>query len=503
MYDIAIIGGGMNGCGIARDASGRGLSVLLAERDDLAIGTSAASTKLIHGGLRYLEHYEFRLVRESLKEREVLWGMAPHIIWPLRFVLPHHRGLRPAFIIRLGLFLYDHLGGRKLLPGTKSLDLRSDPSGRPLKPEFKRGFEYSDCWVQDARLVVLNAMDAAARKADIRVRTEMRGARRVGDHWEVDLLNRLTGAEETVQARILVNAAGPWVGQVLANRLGQNASSRVRLVKGSHIVVPRLYDHERAYIFQNADGRIIFAIPYEREFTLIGTTDVDFTGDPSDVRIEPDEIGYLCAAASEYFIKPVQPQDVIWTYSGVRPLYDDGGSAAQEVTRDFVLELDAPDTEAPLLSVFGGKITTYRHLAEEALKKLQPWMKSAGPLWTRGATLPGGDFPVQGFDALVDTLTAAFPDLPRRLLHRLARAYGTRVHQLLKGCRTVSDLGRCFGADLHEREVRYLVENEWARKADDILWRRSKLGLHFTADERTALEEWLQSHPLTTAANAA
>jgi glycerol-3-phosphate dehydrogenase len=503
MYDIAIIGGGVNGCGIARDAAGRGLSVLLAEKDDLASGTSAASTKLIHGGLRYLEHYEFGLVRESLKEREVLWAMAPHIIWPLRFVLPHHRGLRPAFVIRLGLFLYDHLGGRRLLPPTRTLDLRSDPAGRPLRAEFKRGFEYSDCWVEDARLVVLNATDAAARGGEIRVRTEMRGARREGGHWQIDLQDRLSGREETIAARVLINAAGPWVGQVLANRIGQNANARVRLVKGSHIVVRRLFDHDRAYIFQNADGRIVFAIPYECDFTLIGTTDVDFSGDPANVRIDDAEIAYLCDAASQYLAKPVRTDDVVWTYSGVRPLYDDGGTAAQQVTRDFVLELDASNTAAPLLSVFGGKITTYRRLAEEALKKIGPWIANARPAWTRGATLPGGDFPVQGFVSLVSDLAASFPEIPKSLLTRLAHAYGTRVRNILSGCHQVADLGHCFGADLYEREVLHLITHEWARTAEDILWRRSKLGLRLTPDERKALEEWLQSHPLTMSANAA
>jgi glycerol-3-phosphate dehydrogenase len=501
MYDIAVIGGGVNGCGIARDAAGRGLSVLLVEKDDLASGTSAASTKLIHGGLRYLEHYEFGLVRESLKEREVLWAMAPHIIWPLRFVLPHHQGLRPAFIIRLGLFLYDHLGGRKLLPPTRTLDLREHPAGKPLKPEFKKGFEYSDCWVEDARLVVLNAMDAAQRGADIRVRTELLNARRKGDHWEAEVADRTTGRTETIRARILVNSAGPWVADVLARRLGRNTQSRVRLVKGSHIVVPRLTEHDRAYIFQNADGRIIFAIPYERDFTLIGTTDIEFTGDPANVQIDPDEISYLCDAASEYFKAPVRTNQVVWTYSGVRPLYDDGGEAAQAVTRDFVLELDATEGQAPLLSVFGGKITTYRHLAEEALKKLSEWLGNVGPAWTRGATLPGGDFPARGFDALTDEIASGFPGLPRPLIERLARAYGTRTYRIIDGCQQTSDLGRRFGADLYEREVAYLAEAEWAREPDDILWRRSKLGLRFTSEERGALEEWLTAHEPVAAAS--
>lgn len=503
MYDIAIIGGGVNGCGIARDAAGRGLSVLLLERDDIASGTSAASTKLIHGGLRYLEHYEFGLVRESLKEREVLWAMAPHIIWPLRFVLPHHKGLRPGFIIRMGLFLYDHLGGRKLLPASKRLDLRIDSAGAPLKSQFKHGFEYSDCWVEDARLVVLNAMDAAHRGADIRVRTEMQSAHRVGSHWDMSVLDRTSGQTQNLQAKILVNAAGPWVGEVLTRRLGRNTQSRIRLVKGSHIVVPRLFDHDRAYIFQNADGRIIFAIPYERDFTLIGTTDIEISGDPDQAHITPDEVAYLCEAVSEYFKKPVEPSDVVWTYSGVRPLYDDGDEDAKSVTRDFVLEVDAPDGQAPLLSTFGGKITTYRHLAEVALKKIAPWIGDAGPSWTRGAELPGGDFPVDGFAELVDSLAAQAPSISRTLLLRLARAYGTRAAKILQGCKTISDLGRHFGADLYEREVSYLVDHEWARTPDDILWRRSKLGLRFSQDEHERLGEWLRTHPPRLAVNAA
>lgn len=503
MYDIAIIGGGVNGCGIARDAAGRGLSVLLLERNDIASGTSSASTKLIHGGLRYLEHYEFRLVRESLREREVLWAMAPHIIWPLRFVLPHHKGLRPAFIIRLGLFLYDRLGGRKLLPATKRLDLSTDAAGEPLKATFKRGFEYSDCWVEDARLVILNAMDAAQRGADIRVRTEMQTAERSGDHWDISILDRLSGQTENLQAKILINAAGPWVGEVLTGRLGRNTRSPIRLVKGSHIVVTRLFDHNRAYIFQNADGRIVFAIPYERDFTLIGTTDIEISGEPDQAHITPDEVSYLCGAVSEYFKKPVEPSDVVWSYSGVRPLYDDGDEDAQSVTRDFVLELDAPDGQPPLLSVFGGKITTYRHLAEEVLKKIAPWIADAGASWTRGAQLPGGDFPVDNFTGMVEELETDAPFLPPPLLVRLSGAYGTRAAHIVEGCKSMADLGQYFGADLYEREVSYLVNQEWARTADDILWRRSKLGLRFTQAERDGLEQWLKTHPPRLAANAA
>ncbi|HEY0567060.1 MAG TPA: glycerol-3-phosphate dehydrogenase, partial [Xanthobacteraceae bacterium] len=388
-YDLAIIGGGVNGTGIARDAAGRGASVILFEQSDLASGTSSASTKLIHGGLRYLEHREFRLVRESLAEREVLWRLAPHIIWPLRFVLPSDEGVRPRWLVRLGLFLYDHIGGRERLPATKSLDLTRDPAGQPLNPRLKRAFEYSDCWVEDSRLVVLNARDAADRGAVIRTRSRVVAAERAPDHWRVAVDSE--GVRETVVARVLVNAAGPWVGEVLANVVQAPPPAAVRLVQGSHIVVPRLFADERAYIFQNRDGRIIFAIPYERDFTLIGTTDRDYVGNPSDVTADGDEITYLCAAASLYFRAPVQPTHVVWSFAGVRPLHDTGADAAQRATRDYMLSLD--ETDAPLLSVFGGKITTYRVLAEAALAKLAPRLTAAAkPDWTATAPLPGGDF---------------------------------------------------------------------------------------------------------------
>ncbi|MFO1173139.1 MAG: glycerol-3-phosphate dehydrogenase [Hyphomicrobiaceae bacterium] len=503
MYDIAIIGGGINGCGIARDAAGRGLSVLLAEKGDLASGTSSASTKLIHGGLRYLEHYEFRLVREALAEREVLLGMAPHIAWPLRFVLPHHDKLRPAWMIRIGLFLYDHLGGRRILPASRRIDLSREPSGAPLKPAYRSGFEYSDCWVDDARLVVLNAIDAKRRGADIRVRTEVVHATRANGHWLLELEDKTTGAQQTAEARMLVNAAGPWVGEVLKAHLGVRSRGKVRLVKGSHIVVPKLFDHDRAYIFQNADRRIVFAIPYERDFTLIGTTDVDYAGDPADVAITPDEITYLCAAVSGYFNTPVEPSHVRWTYSGVRPLYDDGSSAAQEATRDFVLELDAARDEAPLLNVFGGKITTYRRLAEGALDKLKPHLRGKTSTWTAGATLPGGDFPVDGFPALLRRIRDACPGLGEETASRLARTYGTTALELLGGASSLQDLGIHFGAGLTEREVRHLVENEWARTAGDILWRRTKLGLRLDAAAASHLAQWLDGITRSSSAVAA
>lgn len=494
MFDIAIIGGGVNGCGIARDAAGRGLSVLLAEKGDLASGTSSASTKLIHGGLRYLEHYEFRLVREALAEREVLLGMAPHIVWPLRFVLPHHSKLRPAWLIRIGLFLYDHLGGRRLLPASRRVDLGREPTGAPLRPAYKKGFEYSDCWVDDARLVVLNAIDAQRRGADIRVRTEVVRAERANGHWRLELMDKATGERQTAEARALVNAAGPWVGEVLVDHIRAHSAAKARLVKGSHIVVPRLYDHDRAYIFQNADRRIVFAIPYERDFTLIGTTDVDYTGDPAEATITPEEVAYLCEAVSGYFRKPVAPADVRWTYSGVRSLYDDGSTAAQEATRDFVLDLDEAGGTAPLLNVFGGKITTYRRLAEAALRKLAPHLRAKGGPWTAGATLPGGDFPVDGFPALLARIREACPGLGEETTARLGRTYGTTALELLRGATSLQDLGIHFGAGLTEREVAHLVTNEWARTAEDILWRRTKLGLRVGEEGAAQLAGWLAQH---------
>ncbi len=393
IYDLFIIGGGVNGCGIARDAVGRGLSVFLAEQGDLASGTSSASTKLIHGGLRYLEHYEFRLVREALIEREVLLKAAPHIIWPLRFVLPHHKGLRPWPILRLGLFLYDHLGGRKILPATRSVNLKTDVTGQPLKGDFTRGYEYSDCWVEDARLVVLAARDAKARGADIRVRTKCVSARRADGVWELTIAGP-GGAEEKIRARALINSAGPWVSQVLGAVVGRNDPDKIRMVKGSHLVVDKLYDHDRCYIFQNADGRICFAIPYEQDFTLIGTTDEDHKGDPGSPRISDAETDYLLKAVSEYFKTPVTRKNVRWAYSGIRPLYDDGASKAQEATRDYVLKLDHPEGGAPLLSVFGGKITTARKLAESAMEKIAPFFPAMGKPWTDKAPLPAETSPM-------------------------------------------------------------------------------------------------------------
>jgi glycerol-3-phosphate dehydrogenase len=505
-YDLAIIGGGINGCGIARDAAGRGWRVFLCEQADLGSGTSSASTKLIHGGLRYLEHHEFRLVHEALVEREVLWGIAPHIIWPLRFVLPHHTQLRAAWLLRLGLFIYDHLGGRKRLLPTRTLDLRSDQAGAVLKPAFIRGFAYSDCWVEDSRLVVLNARDAADRGATIAPRTACVSAERSDGAWSVRLRDQATGGQRIIRARALVNAAGPWVAEVAGSVVRANVAAAIRLVQGSHIVVPKLYDHDSAYIFQNADGRIIFLIPFEHDFTLIGTTDQDYTGDPSDVRITAAETEYLCRSASEYLRCPVTPDQVVWSYSGVRPLFDDGSDAPEQATRDYVLKLDAPGDAPALLSVFGGKITTYRRLAEAALSMLQPHLPAlpgqAVPAravgeqavgghvagWTGRTPLPGGDFPLDGFDASVATAAARYPFMPRPTLHRLFRAYGTRADSIIAPAKSFADLGHVFGADLTETELRYLIDAEWARTAEDVAWRRSKLGLRLTAAEIAGID---------------
>jgi glycerol-3-phosphate dehydrogenase len=501
-YDLAIIGGGINGCGIARDAAGRGLSVFLCDQGDLAGATSSASTKLIHGGLRYLEQYEFRLVHEALAEREVLLRAAPHIIRPLRFVLPHHAGLRPRWLLRLGLFVYDHLGGRRLLPASKSLDLRNDPAGAPLKPGYTFAFEYSDCWVDDSRLVVLNAVDARSHGASINPRTRCVAAERQGETWRLTLEQVETGNLTTIGASALVNAAGPWVAEVLNHVVHANTPAHVRLVKGSHIVVPRLFNHDRAYIFQNADARIVFAIPYERDYTLIGTTDQDYHGDLAAVAAEDGEIAYLCAAASEYFRVPVRRDSIVWTYSGVRPLYDDGASKAQEATRDYVIELEAPLGAAPLLTVFGGKITTYRRLAEAVLERLAAYLP-VGRAWTAKASLPGGDFPVGGAADLVRSLRNAHPFLAESHGQRLVRAYGTRAAALLKGAQRNEDLGKRFGADLTEAEVAYLVDEEWAVTAADILWRRSKLGLWLSPTETAALDQWLVGAKTSASAPAA
>ena len=493
--DLAVIGGGINGCGIARDAAGRGLSVYLCEMGDLAGATSSWSTKLVHGGLRYLEHFEFRLVREALIEREALWAIAPHIIEPLRFVLPHHKGLRPAWLLRMGLFLYDHLGGRKRLPGTQTVDLTRDAAGAPLKSGlFAKGFVYSDCRVDDSRLTVLNAMSARDFGARIETRTQAISAHRTDGCWQLTVQDTRDGATRTIRARALVNAAGPWVADVLTGALKTRTRARVRLVQGSHIVVRRLYDHDRCYIFQNADGRIFFAIPYQHDFTLIGTTDRDYQGDPAQVAATPEEIAYLCDSANVYFQRSITAADVVWAYSGVRPLYDDGASEAKAATRDYVLDLDGAAGEAPLLSIFGGKITTYRRLAEAALARLTPALPELANRvgWTAASALPGGDFPVDGGPALVEDLRTRFPFIPPDLASRYVRTYGTRaITGLLQGCSRAADLGHDFGATLSEREVRYLMREEWAQTTEDVAWRRTKLGLHMTPADLQGLEAFM------------
>ncbi len=488
--DLFIIGGGINGCGIARDAAGRGLSVALAEMNDLASATSSASTKLFHGGLRYLEYYEFRLVREALIERETLLSAMPHIAWPMRFVLPHNKGMRPAWLLRLGLFIYDHLGGRKILPATQTIDLRRDPAGKPLKPGFTRAFEYSDCWVEDSRLVVLNARDAATRGAQIMTGTRVVSAERHADHWQVSLALP-DGTTETMAARVLVNAGGPWVGEIISGVLQINSPEKVRLVRGSHIVTRRLFDHDKCYFFQGADGRIIFAIPYETDFTLIGTTDQDHHGAPGDAKCTPEEQEYLCTFASQYFARPVTRDDIVWTYSGVRPLYDDGAKTATAATRDYVLSLDT--TAAALLNVFGGKITTYRRLAEAAMEKLAPQFPGMAGRWTAGAALPGGDFPVGAVAATITKLAGDYPFLSPFWARRLVRAYGTEAQAVLGTARTAAELGIDFGATLTQREVEWLMAREFAHSAVDVVWRRSKLGLRLSNDQVRALDHWMQT----------
>jgi glycerol-3-phosphate dehydrogenase len=491
VYDIAIIGGGINGCGIARDAAGRGLSVLLVEKDDLAGATSSSSTKLIHGGLRYLEHYEFSLVREALQEREVLLGLAPHIIWPMRFVLPHHAGLRPAWLIRLGLFLYDHIGGRRRLPASTSLKLARRPEGAPLQNQFVRAFEYSDCWVDDARLVVLNAVDAAARGAEVRVGTEMVSAARADGRWLLELRHGASGETGTAEARRLVNAAGPWVADVLTRRVRSDQEASIRLVRGSHIVVPRMFSHHKAYIFQNTDDRVVFAIPYEDEFTLIGTTDVDVGEDPEAAQIATAETEYLCAAVNAYFSEPIEPDDVVWSYAGIRPLFDDGETSAQETTRDYVLEMDGGGADAALLNIYGGKITTYRRLAEEAVAMIADGLPAAQGPWTANAVLPGGDLGAGGTAALAGELRQDCPALTPELAARLARTYGTCARRILADVTREQDLGRHFGAGLYQREVEHLIQREWAVSAEDIIWRRTKLGLRLGPAQRKDLAAWL------------
>lgn len=507
--DLFIIGGGINGCGIARDAVGRGLSVTLAEQGDLAQATSSASTKLFHGGLRYLEYFEFRLVREALEERETLLVAMPHISWPMRFVLPYHpdmrfegetptgklmarlmpwmKGRRPAWLIRLGLFMYDTLGGRKILPATRTLNLTTDPAGAALQKRFAHAYEYSDCWIEDAKLVSLNARDAAQRGAKIHTRTRVISATRAGDLWQIT--TESAQGQTTHTARALVNAGGPWVEDIIRNIARINSSEGVRLVRGSHIVTRKLYDHDRCYFFQGSDGRIIFAIPYEQDFTLIGTTDKDHQSAPGNAICTDEERDYLLDFASQYFAKPVTVDDVVWTYSGVRPLYNDGATSATAATRDYVLSLD--QNGAPLLNVFGGKITTHRRLAESALAKLTPFFPHAKPAWTARAPLPGGDFPHTDVAKLTANLAQSYPFLTPAWAARLIRAYGSEAKTLLGAAKTAADLGQNFGATLTEAEVRWLISHEFAVEAADIIWRRTKLGLRLNPEQISQLSAFM------------
>lgn len=509
-YDIFIIGGGINGCGIARDAAGRGYSVALAEMNDLASGTSSTSTKLFHGGLRYLEFFEFRLVREALKEREVLLSAMPHIAWPMRFVLPFHKdmrfdsdtptsrllsfampwmkGRRPAWLIRLGLFLYDNMDGRKYLPATATINLATAPEGEPLQDQFQRAYEYSDCWVQDARLVVLNARDAADRGAEIMTRSKVTSAKRENGQWQIEV--DTPDGHKSFTAKTLINAGGPWVSDVLQNTVQSNQPGTIRLVRGSHIVVPKLYQHDKAYFFQGTDGRIIFSIPYEQDFTLIGTTEAAHD-DPSTPPVCSDEErDYLINFASQYFKQPIKAEDIVWTYSGVRPLYEDGAKSATAATREYVLKIEDQDGAA-LLNIFGGKITTYRKLAEAALEKLAPHLPNTSEPWTAGVALPGGDFPVDGFDALTEKLTAEHPFLSRSWATRLARYYGTDAFEMLDGTTSAEDLGEDFGATITTRELDWARDREWVRTADDFLWRRGKLGLRISQEQAEKINAYL------------
>lgn len=511
-YDLFIIGGGINGCGIARDASGRGLKVGLAEMNDLASATSSASTKLFHGGLRYLEYFEVRLVREALIERETLLRAMPHISWPMRFVLPYHkdmrfegdtptskvlnivmpwmRGRRPAWLIRLGLFMYDNLGGRKILPGTKTVDLRTDPAGEGIEDRFEKAYEYSDCWIEDSRLVVLNARDAEDRGAKIMVRTKVVSTLRHDDHWVVQLVDQDSGAERVIRAKMLVNAAGPWVGDIIQSKVRLNTTEGVRLVRGSHIVTKRLFDHDKCYFFQGTDGRIIFAIPYETDFTLIGTTDAE-QDDPNTKPVCTDEErDYLVAFANQYFKRDITKDDVVWRYSGVRPLYDDGASSATAATRDYTLKVDT-NGGAPILNIFGGKITTYRRLAQSALGKISPFFDNVTDDWTAGVPLPGGNFPVDGVATLIANLKSDYPFLSDTWAKRLVRAYGTDAKVMLGDAKTADDLGADFGATLTEVEAEWLMDREYARRAEDIVWRRNKLGLRMTDQQVAMLDAWM------------
>lgn len=497
--DIFIIGGGVNGCGIARDAAGRGLKVTLCEQGDLGQGTSSSSSKLIHGGLRYLEYYEFGLVRKALAEREVLLRVAPHIVHPLRFLLPYHKALRPAWFIRLGLFIYDHLGGRKLLPATKTIKLQNSLYGGALRDKFHKAFEYSDCFVDDARLVVLNAMSARDKGAQIYSRCKVTSARREKGCWAIDVQDVATGANRTLYSKFLINAAGPWVSDIIEHKIqvtereNDNSKVKVRLVKGSHIVVPRIYNHDRAYTFQGGDGRVVFAIPYQENFTLIGTTDVNYEGDLNNVQISQDEISYLCDFVGEYFEAPLSPEDVVWQYAGVRPLFDDGTISAQSTTRDYILDIEGDlKDHVGLLNVIGGKITTYRVLAEDSLDKIKDFLPNIKGKWTSSQSLPGGDIDEAGLEAEIAKTYIKYPDLDKKYIDRLVNNYGSLASVILNGHQNMAALGQHFGGDLYEIEVAYLIENEWAETAEDILWRRSKLGLCISNAEAESLDLWME-----------
>lgn len=496
--DLFIIGGGINGAGIARDAAGRGLSVVLCEKDDLAQGTSSRSGKLVHGGLRYLEYFEFRLVRESLIEREVLLNSAAHIIWPMRFVLPHSPQDRPAWLIRLGLFLYDNLGGRKKLPGARVLNLQKDPEGAPIKDQFSKGFEYSDCWVDDARLVTLNAIDAAEKGAKILTRTVCNSVRRDGDLWTVEIVNSLTGEKSEIMARAIVNAGGPWVNDIISRVAGSNSTRDVRLIKGSHIVVPKFWDGEQAYLVQNQDKRVIFINPYEGDKALIGTTDIPYDGAPEDVTVDEDEINYLIAAVNRYFKQKLHREDVLESFSGVRPLFDDGKGNPSAVTRDYVFDLDT-NGGAPLLNIFGGKITTFRKLAEHAMHRLDKIFPDMGQDWTAEAMLPGGEFPEADFDRFLKSVLHEYPWLPVDLATHYARLYGTRSNEILSRAGSLDGLGIKFGPLLYQSEVRYLCEKEWAISVDDILYRRTKHGLHMSDNEKSGFKTWYENDSVKSA----
>ena len=494
IYDLFVVGGGVNGAGIARDATGRGLSVLLCEKDDLAQGTSSRSGKLVHGGLRYLEYYEFRLVREALIEREVLLRSAPHIIWPMRFVLPHNPEDRPAWLVRLGLFLYDHLGGRKRLPGTRTLNLAQAPEGAPLKPQYRKAFEYSDCWVDDARLVLLNALDAHNRGATVKTRTACSSIRRTGDLWTIEMTDTVTGAKSEAKARCVVNTAGPWVNDLIGRVAGLNSSRSVRLVKGSHIIVPKFWEGRQAYLVQNPDKRVIFINPYQNDLALIGTTDIPYEGRPGLDEAAGNEIAYLIKSVNRYFKQQLTEADIVHSFSGVRPLYDDNAANPSAVTRDYIFEVDAGAGQAPLLSVFGGKITTFRKLSDHALERLKPFFPKMGPAWTGSATLPGGDMRDADFDQFLGDIKVRYPWLPADLAKHYARLYGTRLHALIGKAIGIDDLGIAFTPLFREREAQFLMETEWAQTANDILERRTKHGLHMTPAQRQAFVAWYDDH---------